>query len=147
MMYDSWDIEHDRQIFLSFLPFYPPNKPNYQNFEKILKTPGDIIILHMSTINYNHIMYGSWDIERDRQSFFFILDNFLPSYPLKTWKIKILKKWKKNPLEILSFYTSVPKIRIICYTVPEIWHMMDVIIFHFGLFFALLSPSSLKNEN
>ena len=33
---------------------------------------------------------------------------------------------------------------IICYTVPEIWHVMDVIvIFHFGLFFALpLSPHS-----
>ena len=27
---------------------------------------------------------------------------------------------------------------IICYTVPEIWCMMDVIIFHFRLFFALL---------
>ena len=32
---------------------------------------------------------------------------------------------------------------IIYYTVPEIWHMIDVIvIFHFGLlFFALLAPS------
>ena len=28
--------------------------------------------------------------------FFVILDNFLPIYPLKTWKIKILKKWKKK---------------------------------------------------
>ena len=26
---------------------------------------------------------------------------------------------------------------IICYTVPEIWCMMDIIIFHFELFFAL----------
>ena len=46
---------------------------------------------------------------------------------------------KKKPLEISSFYTSVPKVMIICYTVPKIWCMMDVIfIFHFGLFFALL---------
>ena len=30
---------------------------------------------------------------------------------------------------------------IICYTVPEIWRMTDVIvIFHFGIFFALLLP-------
>ena len=30
---------------------------------------------------------------------------------------------------------------IICYTVPEIWHVTDVIvIFHSGLFFALLQP-------
>ena len=27
---------------------------------------------------------------------------------------------------------------IICYTVPDIWRVTDVIIFHFGLFFALL---------
>ena len=55
---------------------------------------------------------------------------------------------KKNHQEILSFYTTVPKIRIICYTVPEIWCVTDVItIFHFGLFFALLTPNSPKNEN
>ena len=37
---------------------------------------------------------------------------------------------------------------IICYTVPEIWHVTDVIvIFHFGLFLALLPPNSLKNQN
>ena len=36
----------------------------------------------------------------------------------------------------------------ICYTVPEIWCVTDVIvIFHFGLFFALLPTSSPKNKN
>ena len=30
---------------------------------------------------------------------------------------------------------------IICYTVPEIWHMVDVIVtYNFGLFFAFLPP-------
>ena len=39
-----------------------------------------------------------------------------------------------------SFYTSVPKFMIICYTVSEIWCMTNVIvIFHFELFFALLA--------
>ena len=34
---------------------------------------------------------------------------------------------------------------IICFTVPEIWPVTDVIvIFHFGLFFALLQPKKLK---
>ena len=42
-----------------FLPFYPPNNPKNQNFEKMKKTPGDIIILHKCTINDNHMMYGS----------------------------------------------------------------------------------------
>ena len=48
-----------------------------------------------------------------------------------------------------SFYTSVPKIMIICYTVPEIWHVTDVtVIFQFRLFFALLPPLTCpKNQN
>ena len=36
---------------------------------------------------------------------------------------------------------------IICYTVPEIWCVTDVIIFHFGLFFAFLPSNSPKNQN
>ena len=74
-----------------------------------------------------------------------ILNHFLPFYPLTAGKIKILKKWIKH-LEISSFYTSTPKTMIICYTVPEIWHVKDVtVIFHFWLFFALLPSNSPKN--
>ena len=91
LRYWAWQTEFF-VILDYFLPFYLPNNPKYQNFGKIKKTPGGIIILHMCTINDNHMMYGSWDIERDKQ-FFVILDNFLPIYLLKTWKIKILKKW------------------------------------------------------
>ena len=55
---------------------------------------------------------------------------FCPFTPIKTKKIKILRN---------IILHSVPKIMIICYTVPEIWGMTDVIvIFHFGLFFVLL---------
>ena len=36
---------------------------------------------------------------------------------------------------------------IICCTVPEIWHVTDVIIFNFGLFFAFLPPNSPKNQD
>ena len=40
-----------------FLPFHlpatRPNNPKNQNFENIKKSPGDIIILHMSAINKN----------------------------------------------------------------------------------------------
>ena len=57
-------MECNRQNFLSlwtsFCPLPPPPKnPENQNFEKIKKTPGDIIILHKCTINDNHMMYGS----------------------------------------------------------------------------------------
>ena len=60
--------------------------------------------------------------------------------PLKTWKINILNKWRKN-LEILSFYTSIPKIMTICCTVPEIWCVTDVIVvFYFGVFLPFYTP-------
>ena len=63
---------------------------------------------------------------------------FLP--PNSPKNQNFLKKWKRH-LEISSFYTSVLKIVIICYTVPEIWRVMDVIVIsHFGQFFALLLP-------
>ena len=75
---------------------------------------------------------------------------FLPFYPpniAKNENLKIIKK----PMEISSCCTSVPKIMIMCYTVPVMWCMMDIIIFHFGLFFALSPPlpppNNSKNEN
>ena len=48
-------------IFFHFGPFFaflPLNSPKNQNFEKNEKTPGDIIILHMCTKNYDHMKYG-----------------------------------------------------------------------------------------
>ena len=68
----------------------------------------------------------------------FILGYFLHFYPINRLKNQTFLKVKKKHLEISSSYISVPTIMIICYTVPEIWCMMDVIIFHFRLFFALL---------
>ena len=103
MMYGSWDIEWDRQIFLvnldHILPFYPPNNPKNKTSEKLKKHPVDIIILHMRTINDNHMMYCSWGMVCNRQNFLSFWTVFCPftppPSPLTTWKIKILKKWKK----------------------------------------------------
>ena len=101
----------------------------------------------MCTTYSNRIMYGSWDMESDGHNFLSFWTIFCFFTPLKSRKIKILKKRNKL-LEILSFYTSVPKIMIICYTVPEIWRVMDVIvIFHFELFFALLPRKSKFQKN
>ena len=52
-----------------FLPIYPPNNLENKHFEKIKENSGGTIILHKCTINKNH-MFGSWDMERDRQKFF-----------------------------------------------------------------------------
>ena len=92
------------------------------------------------TINQDHMMYGSWDMKFNRENVFVIVCIFLPFFLQTAQKIKIWKKWKKH-LEI-SFYTTVPKIMIIYYTVPEIWCVMDVIVIcHFGLCFSLLPPT------
>ena len=65
---------------------------------------------------------------------FFCHPGPLPNSPKKEYI-------KKKHLEISSFYTSVPKLMIICYTVPEIWRMTNVVvIFHFRLFSTLLPP-------
>ena len=141
MMYGSWNIRHNGQNFLLFWAIFILLTLLTTQKIKILKkwkktkqkTPGDIIILHLGTTNDNHMMYGYWDTERDRQNFFSFWINLPPNYQ----EIKILKKWKKR-LEIWSFYMRVPKIMIICYAVPEIWHVTDIIIFHFGLFLTLL---------
>ena len=55
MLYYSWDIARDRCkcsffYFGLFLPFYSSKN---QNFKKMKKVPGDIIILHMCTKNYD----------------------------------------------------------------------------------------------
>ena len=126
------------------LPFYSPINPENQNFEKMKKTPGETIILHKYTLNYSHMIYVSWDINCNTDFFFVILGHSLPFYPLFPLTAQKIKK----RLEISSFYLSVPKIMIIGYTVPEAWYMMDVIIiFHFGLFFALLLTNNPKNQN
>ena len=134
-------------------PFTPSTAQKFKFKKNMKKQPGDIIILHNCTKNHDHMLYCFWDMVRDRCNCYFSLwVIFCPLNP----ENKILKKWKKL-MEIASFYTSVgiasfntsvPQIMIICYTLPEIWHMMDVtVIFHFGLFFALLLPTSPKNEN
>ena len=70
--------------------------------------------------------------------FFVILGHFL--------NYENITKIKTTPGDII-FYTSAPKIMITDYIVPEIWHMMDVIvIFILGYFlpFYLLTAQKMK---
>ena len=62
MMYGYLNMEHDRIFchFGQFLHFYSPKNLKNHNFEKMKKTPGDIILhMHITTINDSHMMYGS----------------------------------------------------------------------------------------
>ena len=67
------------------------------------------------------------------------LDHFSPFYSTSNpKKNQNFGKMEKH-LNISSFYTRLPKIMLICFTVPEIWRMTDVIfIFNFRLLFALM---------
>ena len=129
-LYDIWfpryRVQWTKFFVISdhFLPFYSPKILKNQYFEKMRKLPGDIIILHICTINDNHMMYGSWDMECDGQNFLSFCAIFGSFTPLTTRTIKISKNWKKH-LEILPFYTCVSKIMIRWRTVPEIWCATD----------------------
>ena len=122
MFLSSW------AIFCPFTPTPTPKQPE--------KSPGDIIILHNSTKNHDHMLYCSWDMMRDGcNSYFSFWAMLFPFTPLTTQKMSS-KQWKKD-LGI-SFYTSVPTIIIICYTVPDIWHVADVIVIFW--FWAIFAP-------
>ena len=63
MIHGSKNIRSDTQKFLSFCVIFCPFSPLTPWKIKILKlkkkTPGDIIILQICTINDNHMMYDS----------------------------------------------------------------------------------------
>ena len=67
MKYSSWDTEWGRHNVLSFWANFCPFTPLITT--KNIKRPGDIILLHMYTINEDHMMHGSWDVRHDRQIF------------------------------------------------------------------------------
>ena len=108
MMYSFWDMVQDIcDCYFSFWAIFCPftsltaQKIKIKN-KKLEKLPGDIIILHMCTKNYDQMMYSSWDISTD----IIVISHFGPYFvllplPLMILNIKILKKRKKC-LEILS---------------------------------------------
>ena len=99
------EISNTTDIFLSFWAIFCPFTPLTTN----KKTPGDIIILCMSTINTN-----SWDMECVSQFFFSFRAIFCPFTHLTVQKMKISKKWKKTPGDILHNCTKSYDYRLYC---------------------------------
>ena len=106
-------IWHNRHNFLSSWTIFCPSPsppipmdPENQYFKKMKKTPEDIIILYMSTLYDNHMMYGFWDIKRDRHIFLPFWTIFLPFY--NNPKNQNFEKWEKPPGDIINL--MVPKI-------------------------------------
>ena len=105
--YDVWFLRYGVQqteffvILGIFLPFYhsphPLNNPKNQNFEKLKeKNPLEISSFYTCTINENHKIYGSWDINCYRQIFFCHLESFFALLPPNSPKNEHIKKWKKK---------------------------------------------------
>ena len=121
---------HDRcncyfSFWAIFCPFMPLTAQKIKILKKWKKTPGDIIILHMCTKNYDQMMYGSWDMVRDRcNCYFSFWAIFCPFTLLTAQKIKISKKWKKAPGDIIMLHMCT-KIIISWCTVSEIWWTTD----------------------
>ena len=124
-----------------FFALLSPNNPKNQNFDKMKKTPGDIIILHKCTINGNHMMYGLRDIKCDRQNCLSFWTDFCPFTPPNNLKNQNFEKLKNIPGDIISFYTSAPKIMIMCYTVLDMaCDRCNCYFLFWAIFFALLPP-------
>ena len=92
--------ETDR-IFWHFGLSFTPLTPQKSTFWKFKRNTWILHILQMCTINDNHMMYGSWDMEHNRPNFLTFWTIFCPFPLLTTWKIKSWrKKMKKKCLEI-----------------------------------------------
>ena len=83
------------------------------------------------------ICVSSWDMERDRQIFFWFWTIFCPFTLVTTQKIKILTKMKNTPGSIIILQKCI-KIMIICYTFLGILRVTDVIVIF--SFWAVFSP-------
>ena len=110
------------------------------------KTHRDIIILKICTINNNHMMYYSWDMERGGQKLLSFSTIFCPFTPLTTPKIKTRKNEKKKTLEVIIILQMCTKNNN--HMIYDSWEVeCNKTFCHFGPFFALLSPNNLKNQN
>ena len=93
--YDIWFLKYKvkQTEICHFVLFFALSALTNQKIKilKLIKTPGDIIILHICTINGYHMMYGSRDMEHDRQKFLSFWTMFCPFTPNGPRKLKFCK--------------------------------------------------------
>ena len=135
MTYNSWDMEGDRQNFLSFWAIFcpftttpPPHDLENQNSgkkKKKKKKSWEILFFYtyMCNINEDHLIHGSWNIRCDRWKFLSFWAIFCPLSPLTTHKLKILKL-NKIPGDIIILHICT---------------IIGTIFCHFGFFFPFFS--------
>ena len=149
MIHGSWDKEWHRQNFLSFWAIFCPSIPLTTRKIKILKLkkmPGDIIILHICTINDNHMMYGSWDKECNKQIFLSFWTIFCLSSPYGPRKSKFWRN-EQHTRRYYHFTNAYHK-----------WQLYDVWLLRYEMqqteflvilnhFMPVYPPNNPKNQN
>ena len=83
---------------------------------------------HFTKVWYKWQSHDVWFLRYEAwHNFLLFWIIFCPFTTLATLRPKFSKKWKTR-LEISSFYTSVTKAVIICFTVALIWNATDVFV-------------------
>ena len=135
--YDLWFQRYRAQqtdffvILDHFLTFFPPNNPKIKILKKWKKHLELLIIfLRTCTINDNHTMHGSWDMECDRQNVLSFRTIFCTFTLLKTQQIKILKKMKKKAWRYYHFTHVYHKWQLydVWFLIYEVWQTKPFVI-------------------
>ena len=150
MLHCSWDMVHDTCNYFSFWAtfclFISLTAQKIKIKKKAKEKPGDIIILHMCTKNYDQMMYGSWDMVRDRYNYFLFWAIFCPFISLTAQKIKILKKklstWRYHHFTYMYQKLWSDDVRFLRYGA---WQML-LLFMILGYFLPFYPPNSPKNK-
>ena len=86
-------IFHFRPLFALL---FPKTARKIKILKKWKKLHGDIIILHMCTKNYDQMIYGSWDMVRDRCNCYFSFWTIFYSFNPPPSQPKKSKFWKNE---------------------------------------------------
>ena len=153
---DIWFLRYKAQqtelfvILDHFSHFDRPN-PKNQSFEKIKKTPEDILILHLCTTNDNHMMYVFGDMERDRKnvlsfwtvillsvttsciSMAFIMEIMIAASYIYTIIYVLRIRYMNSDILIVFYYSyyNVPCSNVLC-------SIFYVLMFYFLVFYVLV---------
>ena len=104
---DIWFLKYKEpqiEIFVilgHFLPFNPLATWKIKTL-KLEKAPGHIILL-ISNINVNHVMYGSWDMEINRQNFLAFWTVFCTFTPYGHHFTHVYYKWQSYDAWFLRY--------------------------------------------
>ena len=105
------------------------------------KIAGDIIILHMCTKIWSETIFlVFWATSPQMSLLFSILGIFLPFYPLTAQKMKISRKMKKTPGDIITLHKCTKNYDYMLYCSWDMAHDGCNCCFSFWVIFCPFNP-------